>query len=302
MKPVDSVVELEAGYKLRTALKNAPISRADAIEPDKLVADFISMYPNHANEMQRILGRIGEGLRYAIDSRKLEPSDKKVDVDTKFWNELKDYARSLGVGLIGFAPTKEEYIFQGYRLHYDHGIVLGMEMDFESIEEAPSGRAGFESMRVYAELGIATNKIADYLREKGYRAQACHPLGGQIIYPAMGVSANLGEIGQHGLLISPEFGPRQRLSLIATEAAPLPRIKRKGFGIEEYCKKCAACMKACPGNAILSEPIANQNGTTTRIDYSKCLQQFYSYTGCSLCIKVCPFNRIGYKKITALKK
>jgi len=287
---------------LKEALKNAPISRADVIEPDKLVADFLSMYPNFADEMQKILDRIGEGLRYAIDSRKLEPKGKKVDVDTKFWVDLKDYAKSLGVGLIGFAPVKEQYIFAGYRLHYDNGVVLGMEMDFDSIEEAPGGRAGLEAMRVYAELGIATNKVADYLREKGYRAQACHPLGGQILYPAMAVSANLGGIGRQGLLISPEFGPRQRLSMIATEATPLPRVKHKDFGIAKYCKKCAACVKACPENAILAEPVTNENGTVTRIDYSKCLQQFYSYAGCSLCIKVCPFNRVGYEKIMTLKK
>ena len=86
-------------------MKNAPISRADAIEPDKLVADFLSMYPNFTNEMQKILDQIGEGLRYAIDSRKLEPRDRKVDVNAKFWDDLKDYAMSLGVGLIGFAPV-----------------------------------------------------------------------------------------------------------------------------------------------------------------------------------------------------
>jgi len=82
-------------------------------------------------------------------------------------------------------------------------------------------------------------------------------LGGQILYPTMAVSANLGEIGRPGLLISPEFGPRQRLSMIATEATPLPRVEHKDFGIEEYCKKCAACAKACLGNAILTEPVTN---------------------------------------------
>jgi len=290
------------GNKLKEALKNAPISRADAIEPEKVVAKFLSMYPNFADEMQKILDRIGEGLRYAIDSRKLEPQGKKVDVDAKFWDDLKDYARSLGAGLIGFAPVKEEYIFKGYRLHYDNGVVLGMEMDFDSIEEAPGGRAGLEAMRVYAELGTTTNKVADYLREKGYRAQACHPLGGQILYPAMAVSANLGEIGRQGLLISPEFGPRQRLSMIATEATPMPRVEHADFGIKEHCKKCAACMKACPGEAILAEPVMNENGTVTRIDYSKCLPQFYSYGGCSMCIKVCPFNRVEYEKLMAMKK
>ena len=125
---------------MKEALKDAPISRADAIEPDKVVANFLFMYPIFTDKMQKILNRIGDGLRYAIDSRKLEPSGKKVYVDAKFWDDLKDYAGSLGVGLIGFAPVKEEYIFKGYKLHYDNGVVLGMEMDFDSIEETPGGR------------------------------------------------------------------------------------------------------------------------------------------------------------------
>jgi len=180
--------------KLKEALKNAPISRADAIEPDKLVADFMSMYPNYANEMQRTLDRIGEGLRYAVDSRKLEPRGKKVDVDAKFWDDLTGYAKSFGVGLVGFAQVKEEYIFMGYRLHYDNGVVLGMEMDFDSMEEAPGGRAGLESMRVYAELGIATNKVADYLRGKGLQSAGLPSLGGTDTVPCDGC---LGESGRN---------------------------------------------------------------------------------------------------------
>ena len=90
--------------------------------------------------------------------------------------------------------------------------------------------------------------------------------------------------------------------MIATEATPPPRVEHKDFGIEEYCKKCAACAKACLGDAILAEPVKNENGTVTRIDYSKCLPHFYSYGGCSMCIKVCPFNRIGYEKVMASKK
>lgn len=287
---------------MKEASKNAPISRAEEIELDKFVGNFSSRYPNFTDEMQKILDRIGEGFVYAINSTELKPKGKKVDVDAKFWDDLKDYTKSLGVGLIGFAPVKEEYIFEGYRLHYDNAVVLGMEMDFDSIEDAPGARACLETRRVYAELGIATNKVADYLREKGYRAQACHPLGGPILYPAMAVLANLGEIGRQGLLISPEFGPRQRLSMIATEAIPLPRVKHMDFGIEEYCKKCAACVEACPGNAILAEPVTNENGTVTRINYLKCFPHFYRYTGCSLCIKACPFNRIGYEKVIASEK
>ncbi|RXG63676.1 hypothetical protein ES695_16145 [Candidatus Atribacteria bacterium 1244-E10-H5-B2] len=226
--------------------------------------------------------------------------DNVQSAPKEFWEEVIEQARILGIDLIGFAPVDEKFIFKndyvgGIEFLYENGIVLGMEMDYKAIDKAPEPPAGLESLNIYAELGEATNKLADFIRSKGYRAIACHPLGGPILYPAMAVKAGFGKIGTQGLLITKKFGPRQRLSMISVNATPLPEASQENFEIDEYCKKCKRCVQMCPVNAIYYEPIIKENGIKTRIDGEKCIEYFYETTGCLVCIKERPFHKIGYK-------
>ncbi|MCM8785664.1 MAG: hypothetical protein NC899_05445 [Candidatus Omnitrophica bacterium] len=65
-----------------------------------------------------------------------------------------------------------------------------------------------------------------------------------------GFLAGLGEIGYSKLLLTPEFGPRQRIGIVITEATlePDPIIEPGTL-----CDRCMACVKECPGNAINPE-------------------------------------------------
>jgi len=253
----------------------------------------------------RIFSRIISGvLKARKDYRKelATPVRPPKPDPPEFWNEVIARAESLGIGLVGFAPVDENLIFtsdfvgQMDRL-YANGIVLGMEMDFTAIDSAPGPEAGLEAMRIYAELGVATNRLADFIRSRGYCAIACHPLGGPILYPAMAVRAGLGEMGRSGLLITKKYGPRQRLSMVAIDASPLPETAPSKLGISEYCEKCRKCIAACPVGAVLKEPVAKGNGITSRIDQDKCIGYFYETEGCSICLKVCPFHQKGYDRL-----
>jgi len=57
----------------------------------------------------------------------------------------------------------------------------------------------------------------------------------------------LGEIGYSKLLLTPKFGPRNRVGIVITEAELEPDPIYDG---PQLCNKCMACVKACPGNAI----------------------------------------------------
>jgi epoxyqueuosine reductase QueG len=255
-----------------------------------------------AKEMPKIIAKMFKGMKLVKkiykEELKTPPGDLK-EASKEFWDEVIEKAKSLGIDIIGFAPTDENLIFtQDHTTQieslYENAIVLGMEMDFEKINSAPEPPAGYEALRIYAELGMATVELTNFIRSKGYRAIGCHPLGGPILFPAMAVKANLGEIGSQGLLITKEFGPRQRLSLISINAGPLPESSFKKLEIKEFCDKCKKCILACPVNAIHEEPIENTDGTKTRIDGTKCFPYFYETVGCSICIKSCPFHSVGF--------
>ncbi len=57
----------------------------------------------------------------------------------------------------------------------------------------------------------------------------------------------LGEIGYSKLLLTPQFGPRQRVGIIITEAELEPDPIYDG---PQLCDRCMACVRDCPGQAI----------------------------------------------------
>jgi len=256
--------------------------------------------------ISRTFKNLSKARRSKKYNRQVDQS-KRPNIDQKFWDEVVEYAKSVGIDLIGFSEVDEYFIFEEEMTDYrvkdcvlDNAIVLGMEMDKFKIEQAPKLPAGVEAMKIYADLGEATIKLAQYLRDRGFKAQAFHPLGGPVLYPPMAQKAGLGEIGVNGLLITREFGPRQRLSMIATDASPLPKTKKPNLGIREYCKTCEFCVKACPGGAIFphDKKKRSPNGKYVQnIDYNKCFPYFYKDFGCAICIKVCPFSELGYDEV-----
>ncbi len=282
-------------------LKKSKGLKSRLIELNKF--DITNTEGSSSDKLKKIMPKLFKTIRKAISGYKREIKELPVEAQSapkKFWGEIEEQAKNLGIDLIGFAPIDENLMFEedhigGIDVLYQNAIVLGMEMDYEAIDTAPEPPAGVESLNIYAELGEATNKLTDFIRSKGYRAIACHPLGGPILYPAMAVKAGLGKIGKQGLLITKNFGPRQRLSMVAVNIDTLPENPREDFVIDKYCKKCKRCVNLCPVNAIYDEPIINENGTVTRIDGEKCIKHFYETTGCSICIKECPFHKIGYK-------
>jgi ferredoxin len=75
-------------------------------------------------------------------------------------------------------------------------------------------------------------------------------------------AAGLGTLGEHGFVLSREFGPRMRFSFLVTTAELEPTPADNA----EHCLHCGACAKACPLSALGEK---DANGVRSR-DEVKC--------------------------------
>jgi len=109
----------------------------------------------------------------------------------------------------------------------------------------------------------------------------------------------LGEYGRHGLVITPEFGPRVRFGKIFTDL-PLGHDVPVEFGVSEFCEVCRRCTDACPPKAIpdgAPSPVklnrsAIKGVRKWSVDGEKCFSYWTQIvTDCMICMRVCPYNK-----------
>ncbi|MFX1587530.1 MAG: 4Fe-4S binding protein [Promethearchaeota archaeon] len=236
--------------------------------------------------------------------QEIESSTFKKDVthtttsNMKLWQELNEYAsEKWDIIKIGFTELPTQLIFKDKFVLFRYALVFMQEMQKDKIDTAPLLTAGLEVMRVYATLGEIVNDIARWLRKKGVRCQSNHPLGGLVCTPPLAGKAGMGGHGRNGMLITPEFGPRQRLAPIFIEEKIFNFTDNSDhIWIEEQCKSCDLCQKNCPANAIQEKKrisidnIPGIGAMRTCIEKEKCFPYFLKTLGCSICIKVCPFS------------
>ena len=169
-----------------------------------------------------------------------------------------------------------------------------MEMGKEIIEATPGPEAQKLNDSAYEKLGTMTYKLSDYLREKGYATEVAHPYGAVVKFSQLGQKAGLGWLGQSGLLITPELGPRQKISAIFVSIANLPiKEDNEHSWITDYCEKCGKCIKACPEKALI-EKESCCGPKEIKFIQKLCIG---CSEGCTYCIEECPFEQKEYTYI-----
>jgi ferredoxin len=192
--------------------------------------------------------------------------------------ELKKFAKEVvGVDAIGIAPierfeTAPEYmhprqIFPGVKsvIVFTRRILRGCYRGIERGTHWPS-------YQVFAYAGLtklvhqANYRLGRFIEDRGYLAVPSPPAatlkesgprgpvppGGK--YPRnvnislriAAVMAGLGEMGWSKVLLTPEFGPRQRLGCILTDA----ELEPDPIKIGNICDGCKICVRDCPGEAL----------------------------------------------------
>ena len=236
---------------------------------------------------------IAKGVERAITSVSQNPASPKQTIDPGALKEFEAYSRSSGITKLGYTELPRELIFNGRSVAYTHAIVLIMEIPKAPVDAAPSPETQAIGIVTYRQMGDITNRLADYLRKEGFAAEAGHPAIGPTLYPPLAIKAGLGSGGRHGLLITPEFGPRQRISAIFTSIKNLPITDSSEHAwTRNFCATCGNCIRKCPGKAIYEQPIVHEDGRLSHVDGDR-------YISCTLCMKECSFNKLGYAKIKA---
>ena len=143
-------------------------------------------------------------------------------------------------------------------------------------------------------VGVYLRRAAEMLREE-FPDRAFTPFCDASPVPEVEAArlAGLGDIGDHGLLISPDYGSYVFIGEIVTDLALEPCAEPGGA-----CLRCGACARACPAGVIGSprkkaeclSAVTQKKGAlcgeeSARIRQTGCLW------GCDVCQNVCPLNR-----------
>ena len=181
-------------------------------------------------------------------------------------------------------------------------VVLAMEiypevLDLTSPERVTGAASANDLYARHADyingrLSKAAYDVAKTFRQSGLKslplpAGGC-PLDNRFLdamfsYKHAAEAAELGKMGWHSLLITPDFGSRVRLACCLTEVELEPT--RADFNNE--CASCGICLEICPAKA-LSEPETSQ---PYAINKYACCSFCSAAGGCSECMKRCPRGR-----------
>jgi reductive dehalogenase len=225
-------------------------------------------------------------------------------------DQIKRVARYLGADLVGIARLDMRWVYSHHYIRdtgesqpveinerYKYVIAIASEMDNNMIKTAPTALSWAEYRRIYSRMALLVSSLAQFIRQLGYGA--IPSLNDTALNVPIAVDAGLGGLARHGLLITPQFGPRQRLCKVITDL-PLEPDEPIEFGVTEFCSVCHKCARECPGQAISYgestaevSSISNNPGVVKwPLSAEKC-REYWSKIGtdCSICIRVCPFNK-----------
>jgi len=232
----------------------------------------------------------GCGSFKVSDQSKIDnPQNPKKEINDLLIKDFEDKSKKLGIVSIGYSKIPKEIFNKNNALNYSNAIVFTYPIGMDIINETPSDKAQIFNYYLYSKFGDITYELSDYLRKEGYATQVLHPFEGVIDLAKLGQEAGLGFIGKSGLLISPELGPRLKVSAILTTVENLPFSEENSHDwIKNYCMRCSKCIKSCPEDALREN---NDKLAKADINDIKCIG---CSQGCTYCIESCPFYENGY--------
>lgn len=227
---------------------------------------------------------------YLDNSKIANPISPKTEINDNFINDFEEFLKDFNISNMAYVNNIGNYFLNGLKFDFNSAIVLTIEMDQRILDEGAGDKAQDYNNDLYKNFGNIVYEISDYLRINGFETKVAHPREDLIDFLNLGEKAGLGCIGNSGLLISPEFGPKQKIAAILVNITNLPIFdKNEHLWIRKYCNSCGACLKACPHNALI-----NKDFEEIKLDSNKCVG---CSKGCTECIQACPFYKRSYSKM-----
>ena len=155
-------------------------------------------------------------------------------------------------------------------------VVMGIHLLDGAFELVPSREYSITYQVANLELDRSAFHVAKYLQGQGHRAlqvPASPPYDlkrnrGDLSHRHAAQRAGIGVFGKNSLLLSPEFGPRIRLTSVVTDAALEPSVPLD----VDLCGDCDICLHACPVDVFEGPGIVNKSvcDATTSASVSGC--------------------------------
>ncbi|MFM8995810.1 MAG: hypothetical protein ACKOI1_06130 [Bacteroidota bacterium] len=208
---------------------------------------------------------------------------------------IKSKAIELGADMVGICEVEPSDIYKGREVPERFAIAVGQKMLWRAFQTVPSHESAVECLRIYFTLGEIIIALSQFIRDLGYPCKIEHPIGdSDLLHIPIGLKAGFGELGRHGSIIHPKWGPLFRMGSIVTDM--VMNIDHPiDAGIAKFCDNCRACRIYCPAKAIPDErdPRAGKDHLGNDryiVDTAKCFPYFAKYNYCSMCLPVCVYN------------
>lgn len=220
--------------------------------------------------------------------------------------KIKGFARHLGAEVVRIGPLNPAYVYtnvgktwhdparsfgQPIEVTHKHAISVAVGIDPAMIGTGPVLSEVVEIMRVYVKLATIATTLADYIRALGYPARANVMPNYEVLCVPIAIDAGMGELGRHGLMITPELGSALKLATITTDL-PLSYDPPRDVGVEEFCKDCMICAETCPSGAISQGKQKAVRGVEKWTINPEACFTVWNDTGtdCGVCVASCPWT------------
>ncbi|MDA0769544.1 MAG: hypothetical protein O2821_04910 [Chloroflexi bacterium] len=258
---------------------------------DEFSPETTELYEKFQKEME-------PAVEWVRHSGELKPTCEPTGEDVT--EALTNRARELGYGEVGFTRFDRRYLYQvrrkDVRADLPNAICLALEQDYSATQTLPSLEAEEAQGEAYKRQAQLAEELVKFINSIGYSAQVSGPTWhfGPMI--PMFVQAGLGQLGVNGQLLSPHFGSRARLQIILTDAK-VTAGKPVDYGVHKFCEICQVCFMRCPGRAIQGQRLWYRGVEKAKLIYKRCRPVMARYSGCGVCMKVCPVQKYGMKPV-----